>query len=557
MAGGSIRKLSWRVALGDPLSDGSRSRLGITAELEKKSGKVRIYENSDKEQRVLHPPRIGSKDREGLEQDFCFDWKFRSSVDTPTDLLEYEVKQIGTADTWWPAILEREMNGAFLVRVFQPKDDPECGLDQMYQHWETMERSETVYPAYGKLDEDGSYDTIREKATHNLLRPGMMTVRLWCSKDNPFDTCQLSLFVNDGEEQFLGVLLGRPTPAPNSSGALKEVTLEIDKDRERVVSSVGFDTFARYVDNRISWVKQMHEKNKAQWIFRIGLAEHTVTVEKKSSPKFGMPESASTKIITVIVDGSLLIEATPDDMAAVYGHGKDDPKRFTCTFTFRGKRVVNFKLWKVNRDGATCGREPALTRTEFPTETRLEITVPNISDFGDANIAFFEGGVSHRASQRERHWRTLDEWQDCKDSHPLECSPSMIEEHHCRHLRMSRRAFNNGMAERDFKIPWVIDEGAVHGMHALYQQLTGTLGDDTGPSGGGGSGLFGMLMSMFSCGAQNCRSSCRGCSEDAAGFATVEVFNPTNAQAPGFTNGQQVIGSSVTESSPVGSPPTG
>merc|ERR1712137_20858 len=72
-----------------------------------------------------------------------------------------------------------------------------------------------------------------------------------------------------------------------------------------------------------------------EWTIAIGKdAIHTITLEKTSK----------SKVVTLSVDGALLIESNAEDL--------DCPtEQWECSFRFKGERVVNFEVHETNVDG--------------------------------------------------------------------------------------------------------------------------------------------------------------------------------------------------------------
>merc|ERR1711957_831718 len=84
------------------------------------------------------------------------------------------------------------------------------------------------------------------------------------------------------------------------------------------------------------------------WIFRVGLNEHSIRLERNK----GMLQTS--KLVSVYVDHTLLMKATPADLAEMCG---TDPKvdTFSMDFELRGSQQFIFSLFKTDSAGIPFG----------------------------------------------------------------------------------------------------------------------------------------------------------------------------------------------------------
>jgi len=379
-----------------------------------------------------------------LGEELVHQWKIRNMVDV---LKGYEVKMIGVDDVWCKCTLANEtQDGKFDVTFTKP------GAEK------------TTYPGFGQQDGDGLYLDLRNldgRPLKHLRKSLVMRV----AKEDPLRKVTLSL-VSEGDadgagspksgqpaiSQFVTDLFGRPTPMnlgqPDAN--IEFPTIQIDKFRkEAVVPGWSTTKFTRYVQHKVSAVRMNHaNKLNAEWVFRIGLNEHKVRVEKKKG-----------KLVTVFVDDVLFVEATPEDIALAEGQTPAEAKqatgmKFTCDF--RGKHKFAFSFWKVNREDEPVGEEPIEKNSRHDSTIRLELNIQDLSNLINTSMSFLQGSEQFNYTDLPP-WVELDQVEEHGD---FSCGPVALENYYC-----------SGIAS--FKIPYAIDTDARVNMKAIGKEVFG------------------------------------------------------------------------------------
>jgi len=129
----------------------------------------------------------------------------------------------------------------------------------------------------------------------------------------------------------------RASPFLQSGETSKDVEIKVSQDRIKCTLSVGSAVLKQWIKGSVVALPDKYKasKHKTTWGIKIGpYAKHTVEVEN----------SNVSKIVKVLVDGSPLVESTPEDIDCSDGN-------YSCKFKFYGERIANFEVFKTNRDG--------------------------------------------------------------------------------------------------------------------------------------------------------------------------------------------------------------
>jgi len=131
---------------------------------------------------------------------------------------------------------------------------------------------------------------------------------------------------------------------------------------------------ANFASGEVQSIASDVERLQRKWIFQLGpFAQHTVEITKKYT---------LGKIITLLVDGEILVEST----AAEIGCGCSE---WQCTFTFFGERVMDFEVFKTNKDGSTLDETDHVKhRCRYMHECR--VMLPNDWDLSSAKLLIDE-----------------------------------------------------------------------------------------------------------------------------------------------------------------------
>merc|ERR1711971_1106348 len=114
----------------------------------------------------------------------------------------------------------------------------------------------------------------------------------------------------------------------------------------------------------------MGQRLRRRWDFQLGpFAHHTVEITKIHT---------LGKIITLLVDGEVLVESTPAEIGC-------DGSEWQCTFKFFGERVMDFEVFKTNKDGIALDETDHVKhREKYTHECKVEL--PNDWDFSSAKL---------------------------------------------------------------------------------------------------------------------------------------------------------------------------
>jgi len=451
----------WQVQVGDCTDKSKAKSFDVRVSMDRgnkvSSTKVRLEETLAGQSQVLYP-QIRSQKVTGasLTSDLNYEWNFRGSARTGKEFYNvYEVKEPGSDDRWWPAWLENETHdGKFDATLVMPKqfEQKVMPLDQFYAEFDEISKSERKFQGIGDVDVAGAYTDVRFRDSHGPLCTGCGSVKLCIPEADALHKTTLDIGVEtDGvvaDRSFLQCL-GRPSPA-RTVPSTQPVSVVIDKERKHAtVPGMAAQQFQAWVEQKVCWVGTNHEsKSKVEWVFRIGLNEHKIALERKKGVV------STPKLVTLLVDGEVLVEATPEHLAALNGAESQAAKAtttFKVEFDFKTSRDFSFNLWKVNRDGITCGDGPVDVLRQFFSPVKVIVFVPDVTDLSRATLAFRNGA-------EEVQWQDLQAWSVDESSEPFQCEVCALETYYCKSIPT-------------FAMPWPVDKRAASGLQHLGKKV--------------------------------------------------------------------------------------
>mmetsp|Transcript_124918 Transcript_124918/g.388881 ORF Transcript_124918/g.388881 Transcript_124918/m.388881 type:complete len:491 (-) Transcript_124918:30-1502(-) len=280
---------------------------------------------------------LGGKNKEKLKTDFQQKWPFRGVAKDVDKKNFFEIKPKGVTDDWLPAIWIRHRDdgsGKFQARVWCP--DPN-----------STKPKEVDLLAVDKED-------IRERESKKPLVIPVRELILDVCKEDPLKESTLSLIDEKGSEEVTH-FFARPTPAPSGTTietmpTPNQISMEVNKERTRIKIAAGHDQLVHYLSSEARGISTAPESaTKISWSFQIGpTAQHTVSLEKKFK---------GSKIVTLTVDGKVLIEAAASDFDLEVPEGDTQSSTsagwgpWCGAFRLIGQRSVKAKVFEQNQEG--------------------------------------------------------------------------------------------------------------------------------------------------------------------------------------------------------------
>jgi len=263
----------------------------------------------------------GDKVKAKLKQDFVWQKPFRAKITGLNKKNFYEVRpEHLSLENWYPAtVVEQREDGLFKANVTIPDGS----------HGEKT----VVYPAV-----NAEHIRVAEGSRPKLVVP-RKTIVLLVPKSDPMHA---TLAIDGGE--LMTHFFARPTPAPAPNGGEQlsgriprtKVSLQVTKDRKLVTSSVGHDALARFLKGELRAVGQTCEPKKHSWTIEIGpYATHVIDLEKKYK---------SSKVLTLMVDGTILAEAAAEDLESPEGF-------WLCSFRLVGETCLEWEVYESDGNG--------------------------------------------------------------------------------------------------------------------------------------------------------------------------------------------------------------
>jgi len=367
--GKNCKEVKWRIgAMGTEPMD-------VHLHVEKLPGRtpeVSIIGNGLK----LYP--LGGKNREKLKTDFQQKWPFRGIAKHIDKKNFFEVQPKGTSDDWLPAISvepRRDGSGKFQARVWFPSSDG-------------GKPKQVDLPAVDK-------ECIREVDSKKPLEVPNRELILDVSKENPLRESTLSLIDERGSEDITH-FFARPTPPPvgtmmETVPAPNEIQMEVNKERTKIKIAAGHDHLVQYMASEARSISATPEsKTKMTWRFEVGpKAQHTVTVEKRYK---------SSKIVTLSVDGKVLVECASGDLdlespdfdehsASPSSAAESGP--WCGYFRLIGERSIKAKVFEQSQDGLTLETTDlveVLPRDKIKYTRNCRVTIQSQKDLGSATL---------------------------------------------------------------------------------------------------------------------------------------------------------------------------
>jgi hypothetical protein len=245
-----------------------------------------------------------------MTEDFCYRWPLRATILGISERGFYEMQlPHSMRDIWFPATITRQReDGLFEVTAHESN-----------QHGEFWDEK---YPAVDRKN-------LREALTGKPLVVPEDILLLEVPKENPL---QAALKMASGK--LITHHFGKPSPSLIAQE--RELGFKVSKNRSQVIADVEVSVLAHFVSGEVRSIKSDVERLRRTWTFQLGpFAEHTVEIRKNST---------LGKVITLVVDGEVLIECTPAEIGC-------NDSEWLCNFRLVGERVTDFEVYKTNKDG--------------------------------------------------------------------------------------------------------------------------------------------------------------------------------------------------------------
>jgi hypothetical protein len=141
-----------------------------------------------------------------------------------------------------------------------------------------------------------------------------------------------------------------------------------------VTADVGHGILANFAAGTVQSISNDVQRLRRRWDFQLGpFAQHTVEITKNHT---------LGKIITLLVDGEVLVESTPAEIGC-------NGSEWQCTFKFFGERVMDFEVFKTNKDGLPLDETDHVKHRQKYTH-ECKVALPNDWDFSSAKL-FIDG----------------------------------------------------------------------------------------------------------------------------------------------------------------------
>jgi hypothetical protein len=318
--GSHHKETKWKVQAGSDVTTTTDIKVNVDQSL---GGKARVAIHCDKNK--VFPL---DKDKAHLKTDFVSKKPFRGVFRDLNKRNIYEVRPpFGTgynSDQFYPCVLSKQREDGQFEAVVQIPDSQAGGFRQ------------EVFPAIHSRD-------IREKVSQ---KPIMTPERILNLEVPANDPLHATLCLDN--KDLMTHYFGRPTPAPGKTSEEPRVVFNVNEDRTQVSGNVGHNFFTQFLQQKATIVKQTSSKLKHSWTIRIGpYSEHTIEIEKRWK---------SSKIATLTVDGSTLVESAPEDLDI-------QSDTWECTFYLKGEKSIDFNVFETNADGQPTGKNVPATVT--------------------------------------------------------------------------------------------------------------------------------------------------------------------------------------------------
>lgn len=253
-------------------------------------------------------------------------------------------------ETWYPATITGQRDDGFFEVTAQ--ETLQSGLI-----------TEVKYPAVHK-------DNLREAVSKKPLNVPENCLLLDVPKQDPL---RATLSLANGE--LVTHHFGRPSPPRAAVQQKSEISVKVSKDRSTLIASEGHQVISHLVSGEVQAKASEAERLRHSWTVQVGpFAEHTVEITKKHT---------LGKIVTLLVDGEVLAEATAADVGCT-------GNEWQCKFRFVGERVLDFEVYKTNAEGGTLDEIGHVKERRRYVHEGF-VTISNDWDFSTAR--FFIDGV--------------------------------------------------------------------------------------------------------------------------------------------------------------------
>jgi hypothetical protein len=271
-------------------------------------------------------------------EDFCYQWPLRANIHgiSKSDFFECRAPDL-MADSWFPAtVLSQRDDGLFEVSVLKPSSSSQL----MELNYLTVDKT-----------------SLREASTGNPVIVPEAALTLEVPKQSPLSA---TLKVANGKR--VSMCFGRSQK--------RELRFQVSKDRSTITADVGHGTLANLASGEVQSIKSDTDRLRHMWAFQLGpFAEHTVEVCKNDT---------ADKLITLRVDGEIMVEATPTDIGC---HGSD----WQFSFRFVGECVMDFEVVNANPDGTSSDvKDHVIENRRYVYECM--VLLPSDTDFSSAEL---------------------------------------------------------------------------------------------------------------------------------------------------------------------------
>jgi hypothetical protein len=271
-------------------------------------------------------------------EDVCYQWPLRANIHGISESNFFECRAPDEiCDSWFPAtVLSQRDDGLFDVSVLKP--NPSSQLMEL--NYLTVDKT-----------------SLREASTGKPVIVPEAALTLEVPKLNP-----LSATLKAANGKRVSMFFGRLQE--------RELRFEVSKDRSTITADAGHGTLANLASGEAQSIRSDMDRLRHMWAFQLGpFAEHTVEVCKND---------ALDKIITLRVDGEIMVEATPTDIGC---HDSD----WQFSFRFVGECVMDFEVVNANPDGTSSDEKDHFKENRRYVHECM-VLLPSDTDFSSAEL---------------------------------------------------------------------------------------------------------------------------------------------------------------------------
>jgi len=342
-----------------------------------------------------------------IKENVVHSWRYRGKAHNVDKQNFWEVKLKGGDDYYRASQLNQRKDGLFSAKVWLPEQDGKL--------------KEGFLPLVERTD-------IREAESKDAIVTPERVVVLDVPPGNPLKESTLTL-TDDHGETLVTHFFARPTPSPSPGDLISlpqstEIRFTVPKLRDVVTANTSVGVLAHYLSQEACGVRvESQGKNKITWDIQIGpFARHVICLERKFS----------NKILTLTVDGTILIESKASDFDCAGDeeneqeeHGPSDHGTWYCVFRFLGERSVKFHIHENAPDGTPLDSTDileGLRPDQVPYSHVCTINVTDIKNLPGASLDV--SGV---------RFEDLKQYKPDGDS-PLKVDPILLERQHGLHV---------------------------------------------------------------------------------------------------------------------------